>query len=301
MIRFSGVITPLLTPFENDGMIAEDLWVGHAGWLLDQGSHYLSPFGTTGEALSVPLEMRMRAVEILVMGGIPAERIVPGTGLCALEETARLTAHARDLGCAGAMVLPPFFYTGVGDGGLSAFFSRLIEIEGQERLKLILYHIPSHTGVGISPDLAAHLNKTYPDSVVGYKDSSGDWANTQAVIEAVPGLAVFPGSEAFLAEGLAAGVAGCISATCNVNVMRIRALFDAVQAKENVVELDAQVKFTRGVVQDAGLIPAMKALLALWLDEPRWRNLRLPLLPPADGLGERVAETLSGTISRISD
>ncbi|MEM9043447.1 MAG: dihydrodipicolinate synthase family protein [Pseudomonadota bacterium] len=300
MAQLSGVVTPLLTPFEADGSIAEDLWVGHAKWILEQGGHFLSPFGTTGEALSVPLTERMRAVELLVEAGIPASSIVPGTGLCALEETARLTAHARDLGCTGAMTLPPFFYTGASEDGLAGYFAHLISTVDPRDLKLVLYHIPSHAGVGISPSLAARLNRDFPDTVVGYKDSSGDWSNTQAVIDAAPNLSVFPGSEVFLTQGLTAGGVGCISATCNINVGEIRRLLDAVGAGQDTAALDASVKSTRKTIQDAGLIPAMKALLAYRLGDARWENIRLPLMPPSDGLGERVAEALGASVDHLS-
>ncbi|MBY8975640.1 dihydrodipicolinate synthase family protein [Rhodobacteraceae bacterium NNCM2] len=300
MTGLAGVVTPIMTPFEENGEIANDLWVAHAKWILAEGGHYLSPFGTTGEALSVSMRARMAAVEALVDAGIPADRLVPGTGLCSLEETRRLTAHARDLGCAGVMTLPPFFYTGASEDGLVRYFSELIDAEGQGALKLVLYHIPSHAGVGISPSLAARLNTAFPEIVVGYKDSSGDWGNTQAVIDAAPGLGVFPGSEAFLTKGLAAGGVGCISATCNINVGQIRRLYDGASAGEDVAALDAEVKSVRKTIQDAGLIPAMKALLAERLNEPRWRNVLAPLTPPEASLGATINAALGSAASHIA-
>src|SRR3954470_19573264 len=105
MSRPQGVIAPILTPFENDGSIARDLWTSHAKWVLEQGAHYLSPFGTTGEALSVSLGERMQGLEWLGEAGISPSRLMPGTGVIALPETIELTAHAVRLGCAGVMVL----------------------------------------------------------------------------------------------------------------------------------------------------------------------------------------------------
>ncbi|MEL6478293.1 MAG: dihydrodipicolinate synthase family protein [Pseudomonadota bacterium] len=295
-----GVVTPILTPFEADGSIAIDLWVAHARWLLEEGTHFLSPFGTTGEALSVSSKARMAAVEALVSAGIPADRLIPGTGLCALEETRALTAHARDLGCAGAMTLPPFFYTGASEDGLVRFFDALIAAEGRPGFAFVLYHIPSHAGVGISPSLAARLHKAHPEQIAGYKDSSGDWENTVAVIEAAPGLSVFPGSEAFLSKGWPLGAAGCISATCNINAGQIRRLFDALDAGTASESLDAEVKEVRGIIQGAGLIPAMKSLLAHRLGEPRWLNTRPPLMPVDAALGPAIAEQLGQVASHVA-
>ncbi|MEM7671188.1 MAG: dihydrodipicolinate synthase family protein, partial [Pseudomonadota bacterium] len=233
-----------------------------------------------------------------VAGGVPADKIVPGTGLCSLEETRQLTRHARELGCAGVMTLPPFFYTGASEDGLFSYFAGLIETDGTG--PIVLYHIPSHAGVGISARLAARLNESFPNIVTGYKDSSGDWSNTQSVIEAAPGLGVFPGSESFLTKGLAAGGVGCISATCNVNVRQIRKLYDGARSGADVALLDTEVKAVRKTVQDAGLIPSMKALLADRLGEPRWRNVLAPLTPPDATLGVQIGAALGMAADHIT-
>ncbi|MGT2465786.1 dihydrodipicolinate synthase family protein [Mesorhizobium atlanticum] len=276
MTRPQGTIAPILTPFEDDGRIARDLWISHAKWVLGQGAHFLSPFGTTGEALSVSLRERMQALEWLVEAGIAPDRLMPGTGVTALPETAELSAHAVGLGCAAVMVLPSFFYTGAGDNGQARYYGELIEKVAKPSMRLILYHIPQNSGVPVSPALTARLSKAFPDTVVAYKDSAGDWNNTAAVIAAVPDISVFPSSEAQLTKGLANGAAGCISATVNLNAAAIRRLYDAARKGEDVTEADAAVKAFRKVIQDAGLIPAMKAVLAVKSGDRRWLNLRAP-------------------------
>jgi len=295
--RLSGVITPILTPFGPDGRIARDLWVAHAAWVLAEGAHYLSPFGTTGEALSVGLAERREALEWLVETGIPADRLMPGTGVCALPETIDLTRHAMSLGCAGVMTLPAFFYPAAGEDGHMRYFERLIRAVDHPGLRICLYHIPSHAGVGISPSLAARLSQAFPGTVVAYKDSGGDWANTAAVIAAAPTLSVFPGSEAFLTTGLAQGAAGCISATCNLNARAIRRVFDGATGRvampaPDLAEADAEMKAFRAAVQASGLIGAMKAVIALRDDEPRWFALRPPLEDATRAEGEALLVSL---------
>ncbi|CDX28994.1 Dihydrodipicolinate synthase family protein [Mesorhizobium plurifarium] len=276
MTRPQGTIAPILTPFEEDGRIARDLWISHAKWVLGQGAHFLSPFGTTGEALSVSLRERMQALEWLVEAGIAPDRLMPGTGVTALPETVELSTHAVGLGCAAVMVLPSFFYTGAGDNGQARYYSELIEKVAKPSMRVILYHIPQNSGVPVSPALTARLSKAFPDTVVAYKDSAGDWNNTAAVIAAAPDMSVFPSSEAQLTKGLASGAAGCISATVNLNAAAIRRLYDAARKGEDVAELDAAIKAFRKVIQDAGLIPAMKAVLAVKSGDRRWLNLRAP-------------------------
>jgi 4-hydroxy-tetrahydrodipicolinate synthase len=299
MTRFRGTVAPILTPFENDGRIARDLWVSHAKWVLEQGAHYLSPFGTTGEALSVSLRERMEALDWLVEAGIPPDRLMPGTGVTALPETTELSAHAVKLGCAAVMVLPSFFYTAVGDGGQARYYSELIERVADPAMRVILYHIPQNSGVAVSPALTARLNAEFPDTVVAYKDSGGNWDNTAAVIAAAPDVAVFPSSEAQLTKGLANGAAGCISATVNLNAAAIRALYDGARAGQDVVEADAAVKAFRKAVQDAGLISSMKGLLAVRSGDRRWLNMRAPHENATEAAGEALLAVLGPMADHI--
>lgn len=299
MTKPRGIVCPILTPFEDDGRIARELFVSHARWVLDQGAHYLSPFGTTGEALSVGLRERMEALDWLIDGGIAPERLMPGTGVTALPETVELSSHAVKAGCAGVMVLPSFFYTNAGDSGQARYFSELIERVADQRLRVILYNIPQNSGVPVSPALTGALNRQFPDVIAAYKDSSGNWDNTQAVIDAAPGVAVFPGSESFLTKGLAAGGTGCISATVNLNAARIRELYDGATAGRDVAGLDLAVKAFRKSVQDAGLIGGMKALLAAASGDRRWLNLRAPHLNAQLAEGQTLLATLGDSASHL--
>jgi len=295
--RLRGVIAPILTPFDNDGTIAGDLWSAHARWLLDQGAHYLSPFGTTGEALSVSISARMAALAGLIEAGISAENLMPGTGLSSLDDTVALTRHAVDLGVAAVLVLPPFFYPDASDDGLFRYFAELIEGVGDARLKICLYNIPQNTGVAISPDLAARLNREFPEVIVAYKDSTGNWDNTIAVIRAAPQLAVFPGTEALMAQAMAEGGAGCVSASVNLNAGAIRAVYDAAPAQEGG---DVGINRFRNIIQRAGLIRAMKSVLAVRGSDARWLNLRPPLLNGSMEMGHSILAELGPFSAHLS-
>ncbi|MDX8509651.1 dihydrodipicolinate synthase family protein [Mesorhizobium captivum] len=299
MNSVQGVIAPILTPFEKDGSVARDLWVSHAKWVLAQGAHYLSPFGTTGEALSLSPSERMQALEWLAEAGIPADRMMPGTGVTALPDTVELSRHALELGCAGIMVLPSFFYMAAGDNGQARYYSELIEKVASPKLKLILYHIPQNSGVPVSPALAARLNAAFPDIVVAYKDSAGSWDNTAAVIAAAPNVSVFPSSEGQLTQGLASGAGGCISASVNLNAKAIRAVYEGVRAGRDVSAADAAIKAFRKAVQDAGLIGGMKAALAVRSGDHRWLNLRAPHENTTTQAGKALLEALGPLADHI--
>lgn len=288
-----GLISPILTPFNDDFSVAEDLFLAHADWSLRQGVHMLSPFGTTGEAVHVGIAERMGLLERLVAHGIPAARLLPGTGQNALPDTVRLTRHAVDLGCAGAMVLPPFYYPHSEDG-LFRHYAMLIEAVGSDRLRLCLYHIPQMTGVAIPPALVRRLADAFPGIVAAYKDSSGDWENARAVIEAAPDVAVFPATENQLRQGLAHGAAGSISATLNSQPAAVRRYYDALKSgdADRAAELEPSIRAHRDAVQAAGFIPALKSMIAQATGEARWRNIRPPSDPAPEGLGARLAQDL---------
>ena len=277
-----GVLVPILTPFNDDMTVATDLYVAHAQQLLDQGCAGLVPFGTTGEALSVGIDERIAAIRTLVDAGVDPGLMIPGTGLSNVADTARLSRACLDMGCAGVMTLPPFYYKGVSEEGLHRHFVQLIEAIGEDA-RVFLYHIPPIAIVGIPTTLAARLHTEFPDQVVGIKDSSGEWDNTRALLS-IDDFIVYPGSELPLVEALELGAPGCISATANLNggaiAQLINAYFDG--DAERVHELHSEVKRFRLLIQDYAPIPAQKRILALA------RSRALKSLTPS---GSRLART----------
>jgi len=279
-----GIICPVLTPFNDDLSFNGDLYLQHARNLLDSGIHVLSPFGTTGEALSMSVEERMNAVDCLIDGGINPSQIMPGAGLCNFPETLQLVRHAVNRSCRAVMLLPPFFYKNATDEGLFAYFRRLIESMDNPRLKICLYHIPPMAGMGFSPALTEKLSTAFPETVVAYKDSSGQMEHTLSIRSCAPDLSVFPGSEVYLKTGLESGCAGCISATCNINSQEIRDVYDMIMG-ENQGELEsrnAEMLNLRQKVDSYSPIAVMKGYLARQSQDQRWRNVRPPLLPASD-------------------
>ena len=172
--RFSGVLSPVITPFGADLRPDAARLARHCRWLISQNCG-LAVFGTNSEANSLSVEEKIELLDALVEAGVDPARMMPGTGACALPDTVRLTAHAVKRGCAGTMMLPPFYYKGVSDEGLFRSYAEVIERVGDARLRIYLYHIPPIAQVPITLGLIERLIAAYPDTVVGIKDSSGDW------------------------------------------------------------------------------------------------------------------------------
>ncbi|HET8542358.1 MAG TPA: dihydrodipicolinate synthase family protein [Anaeromyxobacter sp.] len=291
--RLAGVLAPVLTPFHPDLAPDPARLVAHCRWLLAHGCAALAPFGTTSEANSLSVDERERLLDALLEGGIPADRLVPGTGCCALPDTVRLTAHAVRRGCAGVLVLPPFYYKGVPDEGLFRAFAELVERVADDRLRVYLYHIPPVAQVGIGPALVERLLDAYPGAIAGMKDSSGDLAGTRRMLERFAGreFDVFVGSERFLLENLRGGGVGCITATANVNPGAVDRLFREWRGP-SADRLQEEVNAVRAAVERAPVIPALKAIVAHHARDPSWEVLRPPLVPLAPAPRAALLEDL---------
>ncbi len=272
---------PALTPFGSDWRPNKQAFIHHCNWLLQQGADGLAVFGTTSEANSLTIDERVELLEALVDQGIPADKLLPGTGMCAAADSMRLTKHALQLGCGGVLMLPPFYYKGVSDDGLFAHFAQIIERVGDSKLKLYLYHIPPISQTPISLPLIERLINAYPSTVVGLKDSGGDWSFTMSVLNNFPNLYIYPGSESFLLEGLKNGAAGCITASGNVNLAAIRLVFQRWK-KTDAAELQSAITRVRKVIESHPVIPALKAIVADFHNDTEWCRVRPPLCPLAD-------------------
>lgn len=294
--NFAGVIAPVLTPFGEDGTPDPERFVDHAEWLLSDegGCTALAPFGTTSEANSLSIDERTELLEDLIDAGVEPLNLMPGTGTCSLQDTAILTQHAMDLGCGGVLMLPPFYYKQPSEEGLFRYFAEVIDEVGDDRLKVYLYHIPPVSQVGFPLSLIDRLRREFPETVVGLKDSSGDWSNMKAILEAFPGFELFPGSELYMLDGLRAGAAGVISASANVSGRMMRTLYDDWNGAE-ADQRQESISALRKTIQSFPMIPTLKALVAHFRGDPAWAELRPPLTALS---GEEASEAVRTVIAR---
>lgn len=269
------LFVPAITPFADDLSVDTVRFVAHARALIASGAHGLAPFGTTSEATSLSVAERMAALEALVDGGIAPSQLIPGTGCCNASDTVALSAHATSLGCRGVLMLPPFFYKGVSDAGVFDAYAQVIDAV-DPALRVYLYHIPQMSGVAITLPLIERLIARYGTQIAGLKDSSGNWDNTAAVIAAFPQIDTYSASESLIPENVAAGGAGCISASLNVNPRGIRALIDGLGGPDQNA-LHAQVSAVRSLFESMPLIPAIKAAVAAQSRDPGYGRVRPPL------------------------
>jgi 4-hydroxy-tetrahydrodipicolinate synthase len=287
-----GALAPVVCPFASDLRPDAARLIRHCRWLLENDTG-LAVFGTNSEGNSLSVPEKIALLDALVDAGIPAHRMMPGTGCCALPDTVELTRHAMRHGCAGVLMLPPFYYKGVSDDGLFASYSEVIERVGDARLRIYLYHIPQVSQVPLGLALIERLLARYPGTIAGVKDSSGNFDNTRAMLERFQprGFDVFSGSESFLLATLRAGGAGCISAIANVNPAPIARLVREWQASDADAQ-QAALDRVRAVYQSLPMLPALKATIAQFSRDDAWTAVRPPLVALAPSQRTQLRDAL---------
>ncbi len=305
--RIRGVLAPVVTPFKADLSPDKQRFIAHCKWLLSQNCG-LAVFGTNSEANSLAAEERSKLLDALVAAGVDTSRMMPGTGCCSITETVKLTSQAVKHGCAGVLMLPPFYYKGVSEEGLYRHFSEVVQRVGDARLRIYLYHIPPVAVVGMTTGLVERLLKAYPNAIAGMKDSSGDWNNTKTFLDAFAksGFDVFVGSESFLLAGMRNGGVGTISATANVNPAAIHKLHvewvrsrtgGNAAARADLEDQQARLNVVREVFsRKYPMIAALKQAIAIYRNEPAWAKVRPPLVE----LTAEQAKTLDAELKAIS-
>ena len=268
----SGVIAAVATAVDENGAPDAARSVKLARFLLDSGCDGLNVLGTTGEATSFSLEQRKAVMTAYKAAGLPLDRLMVGTGAAATADAVALTKHAAELGFAGALILPPFYYKGVPDDGLAAYIDTIAKATADKPIPIYLYHFPSQSGLPWHVKLIARLLDAHRGRIVGCKDSSGDMAYAREAATVAPGFKVFPSTEACLIEARTGVFAGCISATANLNAD----LCQRAWASGDAAALHTAVAI-RKLFDGKPLVSGVKATLAHIHNDPAWARVAPPL------------------------
>ncbi len=276
-----GIFCAAATPVNAAGEIDKPRFISHAKNLIADGCNGIALLGTTGEANSFSIAERRNLLEEAITSGLAPDQLLPGTGLCAVPDTVELTRHALSRGVTHVVMLPPYYYKNIGDDGVYDAYARIIDTVADARLRIILYHIPQMSAVSISLTLIERLLKAYPPTIAGIKDSSGDFTNMKAMLEAFPGFSVLAGADPLLKPLLEAGGHGCITATSNLVGRQLATVFNnfADASQSSVVEAAQQrIVAVRNISNRFAQIPAIKALVAHRYRDPTWENVQPPLV-----------------------
>ncbi|MEX2397601.1 MAG: dihydrodipicolinate synthase family protein [Balneolales bacterium] len=281
MRQLEGIFPAAATPINQDGSPDSPTLVSHCKALLKDGCDGIALLGSTGEANSFGISERQNILEQVVAGGIDPNQLIPGTAQSNVTDTVTLTRLAVDMGVRAVVLLPPFYYKGVTDEGLYRAFSEVIDKVANSQLKIILYHIPHLSGIGISQALINRLKSAYPNTIVGVKDSSGDLENMRQTLNQCPDISVLAGADPLMLPLLKMGGSGCITATSNLLPGDLRFVFDNWNNSDMEREVEAsqrRICSWRELTNSYTQLPTVKAMLAKKRNKESWMLVRPPFV-----------------------
>ena len=289
----AGIYTASLTPLFDSFEPNIPALIRHAQWLLEEGSDGVALLGSTGESNSMTVEQRQSIIEQSALE-LPPDRLMMGTGSCALQDAVRLTQASVNAGVLSVLVLPPFYYKPQNEESVLSFFSLLVEAVDNPNLRIIFYNFPQLSGYNFSIKILQELKLRFGNIAAGIKDSSGDWNNMLDMVQNVPDLMVYTGTETLLLDILRKGGAGSITATANLIVPECQHVFQAWKNGRSEAADQAQKHLTalRIAFESYSFVSEMKSLLAAQTNSEEWNHM----LPPFAQLPDEQVEELTEQI-----
>ena len=266
-----GLSCAISTPFDRSGHVDVPRLVAHAQDRLALGCDSITLFGTTGEGASVGLSARGRIMDAMLKAGIaPRTQLLSTVVASSIEDAADQAKLAIDAGVRGMLLTPPFYFRGVSDEVIFAWFGQLFDRLGGSARDMFAYHLPSVTGMPLSVNLIGRLKLAFPGVIVGVKDSSGSWSNTEALLKEHADLMILVGDERDLAKSVRMGGSGSI---CGVANVAPEILIGAAKHGRE----DARIRPVVEAIIAHPVLPGVKALIAHQKRDPEWARMRPPM------------------------
>jgi 4-hydroxy-tetrahydrodipicolinate synthase len=277
-MELKGIYTALVTPFSGE-LLDEKGFEKFVEWQISEGVDGIVPCGTTGEASTLSYEEHERVIELAVKvakGRIP---VIAGTGSNSTKETIELTQAAKDLGVDGALLVAPY-YNRPSQEGLYRHFKAVAE---SVDLPMVLYNIPTRTGVNMLPDLVARLAEV--PNIIGIKEASGSLQQVADIFRLTKGrFSIISGDDNLFLPMMSVGATGVISVVSNVLPARMAALASAFMnegspAKARDIHMELSSIFQTLFIE-VNPVPVKESLYFMGIIEDK--TVRLPLCPLAD-------------------
>ena len=291
----NGVYTASLTPLTASFEPNIPALVRHVQWLMGNGTDGVAILGSTGEANSLTLEQRLSIIEQTARE-LPPDRLMLGTGSCALQDAVHLTKASVNAGVYSVLILPPFYYKPQSDESVLRFYSELILSVDEPRLRIIFYNFPKLSGYNFNVKILQELKQRFGDIAAGIKDSSGEWKNMLGIVQNIPDFMVYTGTETLLLDILKKGGAGCITATANLIAPECQRVYQAWKINKQKVAEQAQMNLTdlRKSLENYPLVSELKSLFASETNAEEWENMLPPFAPLLDDQVEELKEQIRG-------
>jgi 4-hydroxy-tetrahydrodipicolinate synthase len=286
---FQGCGTALITPFRSDLSLDEEGLRRLVRRQIEAGIHFLVPCGTTGENPTLSREEHLRVVEITLQEAQGRTPVLAGCGGNDTREVVELARDLEGLGVDGLLVVTPFYNKPTPEG----LYQHYREVARATRLPIVVYNVPSRTGLNVEPATLARLAEI--ETVVGVKEASGNVSQIAAIFQAVPpSFAVLSGDDALTLPVIALGGVGVISVVSNevpFAMARLTSLglegdFPAAREMQRRLHALMEINF---IESNPGPVKAAMGLMGLI--EPVFR---LPAVYPRPESVRRIEQVLLG-------
>ena len=263
-----GVYAAGLSVLNSDRTLNIEATIAHASQAIQSGLHGVFFFGSTGQSQLISINEKKELIAKIASHKLKKQFFL-GTGNNSLNENIDLIKYAREYDFKEFLIMPPAYYKGNTDQGVFDFYSALIS--SIPKIKIILYNFEKLSGYKFSAEAVTKLVKTYPENIIGCKDSSYNLFENLKLSN----FLMFPGSEAKLLKGLELGCSGCISAVTNVTHSLARKVFDDYENKKTQSK-NEQLINVRETFDQYNLISALHSFLSI--KDEKFRNILPPLL-----------------------
>ena len=263
-----GVYAAGLSILNEDLSLNVEATIAHANHLISSGLHGVFFFGSTGQSQLISLSEKKNLISKIGSHKLKKQFFV-GTGSNSLKENINLIKYAMEYEFRDFLIMPPAYYKGNTDEGVFNFYSLIIS--AAPKIKIVLYNFEKLSGYKFSADIVKKLVKTFPNNIIGCKDSSYNLFENLKL----PNFLMFPGSEAKLLKGLELGCSGCISAVTNVTHVLSRKVFDDFENKSSQTANDKLIE-VRETFDNYNLISALHSYLSV--KDKEFENLLPPLI-----------------------
>ena len=286
---FTGCGTALVTPFRKDGSLDEDAFRPLVRWQVESGIHFLVPCGTTGESPTLSHQEHLRVVEITLEEAKGKVPILAGCGGYCTNEVIELARELEGMEVDGLLSVTPYYNKPTPEG----LYQHYSAIAAATRLPIVVYNVPSRTGINIIPSTLARLASI--DNVVGVKEASGDIGQMAEIFQVVPKtFSVLSGDDSVTLALMALGGAGVISVASNEIPAEMSQLCDACAKGD--FERAREIHRRYHALMEINFIesspgPVKAALAIMGRIELAYR---LPMAPPRPDSQAKIEQVLTG-------
>lgn len=281
---FKGSFVALVTPHKNE-KIDEQKFKELIEFQIKNGTNGIVPAGCTGEAATFSHEEQKRLIQVTVEAVNKRVPVIAGTGSNNTEEALSLTKHAKKVGCSGALMIMPYYNKPTPEGQ----YRHYEKIAKSVDIPIVLYNVPSRTGISMLPDTVARLSKI--DNIVAIKEASGSLDQVSQILSLCD-ITVLSGDDSLTLPMMSVGAKGVISVAANIipgDVVKMVDLFLAGKTDEAKKLHYKMMPVFKAMFIETNPLPVKASLGIMKMIESEWR---LPLCPPKDETIEKLKKVL---------